>query len=336
MQNHVNVHNYRPHIEGGLHTLQQWYNPEQCLWDSTGWWNAANILWTLSDYQQRLNNPTYLNVIREIFEKHQGGNFINDFYDDEGWWALAWIKAYDLLGEPAYLNMARAIFADMEGGWDNYCGGGIWWSRERTYKNAIANELFFSTAAHLQRRVTDESARAYYLERAYQSWIWFWHSGLINRNYLINDGLNEFCQNNGDVTWTYNQGVILGGLTEMYLITHDQAYLTVAGLIADATINTLVDRNGILREPCEDGDCGADGPQFKGIFIRNLAILYTVLPRTNYQRFIHNNARAIVNNNPSGNYQFGLKWSEPTDSSDAARQCSALDALLAAISCATV
>ncbi|GLV54818.1 hypothetical protein KDH_17140 [Dictyobacter sp. S3.2.2.5] len=329
------MYNYQSHIEGGLTALQQWYNPKRGLWESTGWWNAANIVWTLSDYLGRTHNPVYLNTIREIFAKHRGGNFINDFYDDEGWWALAWIKAYDQIGEPAYLAMARTIFADMEGGWDGYCGGGIWWSKERTYKNAIANELFFTVAAYLQHRVADEVARTYYLGRAYQSWLWFWRSGLINHNYLVNDGLDEFCQNNGDVTWTYNQGVILGGLTEMYRITNDHAYLDVAERIADATIAILVDRNGILREPCEDGDCGADGPQFKGIFMRNLANLYTVLPKASYQRFMHNNARAIVSNNPPGNYQFGLKWSEPPDSSDAARQCSALDALLAATSCAT-
>ncbi|GCE22850.1 glycoside hydrolase family 76 protein [Dictyobacter kobayashii] len=330
------MYNYRAHVEGGLQTLQQWYNPDQCLWDSTGWWNAANILWAISDYQARTNSTLYANTIQEIFQKHSGGNFINDYYDDEGWWALAWIKAYDLTGQIQYLNMARTIFLDMEGGWDNHCGGGIWWSKERSYKNAIANELYFTIAAHLHQRVTHEDERAYYFERAYQGWIWFWHSGMINRYNLVNDGLNEFCQNNGGVTWTYNQGVILGGLTEMYRITRDEAYRDMAELIADAAISTLVDRYGILQEPCESGDCGADGPQFKGIFIRNLATLYEVLPKPAYQQFMLNNARAIVANNPAGNYQFGLKWSEPVDNSDAARQCSALDALLAAMSVESV
>lgn len=62
--------------------------------------------------------------------------FINNYYDDEGWWALAWIRAYDVTGSTNYLSMAESIFADMQGGVNGTCGGGIWWSKDRKYKNA--------------------------------------------------------------------------------------------------------------------------------------------------------------------------------------------------------
>lgn len=62
--------------------------------------------------------------------------FINNYYDDEGWWALAWVKAYDVTGNTQYLDMAESIFADMQGGVNGTCGGGIWWSKDRKYKNA--------------------------------------------------------------------------------------------------------------------------------------------------------------------------------------------------------
>lgn len=62
--------------------------------------------------------------------------FINNYYDDEGWWALAWVRAYDVTGKTEYLNMAASIFADMQGGVNGTCGGGIWWSKDRKYKNA--------------------------------------------------------------------------------------------------------------------------------------------------------------------------------------------------------
>ena len=77
--------------------------------------------------------------------------FLNDYYDDEGWWALAWIAAYDLTKNQQYLSQAEAIFNDMNAVFGktncstNSGGtGGIWWDRPQTYVNAIANELFLA------------------------------------------------------------------------------------------------------------------------------------------------------------------------------------------------
>ena len=81
---------------------------------------------------------------------------------------------------PGYLAMAQSIFADMAGGWDETCGGGIWWSKDRKYKNAIANELFLSVATHLVNRVKDVK----YGEWAEKEWRWFKASGMINEEQL--------------------------------------------------------------------------------------------------------------------------------------------------------
>jgi hypothetical protein len=56
--------------------------------------------------------------------------FINGYYDDEGWWALTWIDAYDLTGDEDYLATAQAIFRDMTGAWDDLWGGGIYWGKQ--------------------------------------------------------------------------------------------------------------------------------------------------------------------------------------------------------------
>jgi len=45
---------------------------------------------------------------------------------------------------------------------------------------------------------------------------------LGNAENLINDDLNEddVCQNKKGTTWTYKQGVVLGGVVELYGATH--------------------------------------------------------------------------------------------------------------------
>lgn len=325
------LHSYKANAAAGIAALQQWYRRSTGLWESTGWWNAANALWVVIDYSSRTNTTTYLDVLLTTFGKQSKGNFLNKFYDDEGWWALSWMKAYDLTGDIRYLSMAKTLFLDMLSGWDTICGGGIWWSKDRTYKNAIANALFLTLAARLSQRLTTTEDSRSCLEWASQGWNWFQQSGMLNSHSLVNDGLDSSCQNNGQTPWTYNQGVLIGGLVELYRITKDNSYLTTAEAIANATIRTLVDTNGVLQEPCEASDCGADGPQFKGIFIRNLSSLYEVDTKEAYKAFIMRNADSIWQKNRNDRNQFGLKWSGPVDSVDAARQSSALDALNAAI-----
>lgn len=312
----------------GAQVLQSWYSSSNGLFNSQ-WWNSANELGALIDYSRLTGNTSYTSDIATTFNDNSSGNFLNDYYDDEGWWGLTWVNAYDYTGNVTYLNMAKTIFADMTGGWDSTCGGGIWWSKDRTYKNAIPNELFLTLAVRLHERTPNDSS---YLNWATQEWTWFSGSGLINSSHLINDGLTSSCQNNGNTTWTYNQGVILGGLTDLYKTTGNTAYLTEAESIANVAISTLVNANGILEESCEAAsNCNSDQAQFKGIFMRNLEQLYLAAHQQTYANFLVANASSIWQNDRNSSGQFGLKWYGPFDSADPVRQSSALDALNAAI-----
>ena len=132
---------------------------------------------------------------------------------------------------------------------------------------------------------------------------------MINSKHLINDGLtNDTCQNNGETIWSYNQGVILGGLTELSKATNDQSYITTAKQIADAAIANLTDSNGILHDVCEP-DCGPDGSQFKGVFTRNLQILQQASPEVRYEKFLQNNANTIWAKDRADGDQLSLIWS---------------------------
>jgi predicted alpha-1,6-mannanase (GH76 family) len=329
---------YSQQAGAAIVTLQQWYSRSSGLYASpTGWWNAANAITVLGDYEQVTGSGAYDSDIANTFTAAQSlhPNFVNDYYDDDGWWALAWIEAYDVTGNKQYLAMAETIFTAITGGWDSTCGGGVWWNKSKLYKNAISNELFLSIAARLANRTTG-SAQAGYLSWARKEWAWFKASGLINAQNLVNDGLKDGCVSNGATTWTYNQGVILGGIVELNDAElnnagKDPTLLPQAQVIAAAAMANLA-KNGILIEPGKLS--GGDAPQFKGIFMRNLMALYSSAPNPQYKAFADANAASIIthdrNADQSDDWQFGGLWQGPFDSGDATRQTSALDALLAA------
>ncbi len=327
--------------------LQQWYVPRTGLYRTTGWWNSANAITALTGYMRLSGKHEYVSILAntytqaQIAEQRAAGNdettghpgFLNKYYDDEGWWALAWIDAYDLTHDSRYLATAQSIFDDMTRGWDETCNGGIWWNKDRKYKNAIANELFLSVAAHLATRAPAD--RQKFADWAAKEWQWFRASGMINPDNLINDGLridaaSGACRNNARTIWTYNQGVVLGGLAELSRLPNNASALDDAKQIANAALTHLTDSNGILHDPCEP-KCSADGIQFKGIFIRNLRELNDTAPDPRYRKAFLANARSIWSNNRAPGNTFGAVWSGPPLSPNAGTQASAIDALVAAL-----
>jgi predicted alpha-1,6-mannanase (GH76 family) len=313
--------------------LQQWYNRSVGVYDTTGWWQSANALDSIITYTRKSGDSQYAWVINNSFtqagptQNIPKGTFLTGSYDDEGWWALAWLNAYDYTKQQSYLNMAITIFNDIAKSWDNTCNGGVWWSDKKTYKNAVTNELFFQIAIMLYVRTNDQQ----WLTWATNEWSWFENSGMINKQWLINDGLNiqsSGCTNNGQTTWTYNQGVILGALADYAAVTKNSSLLTIANNIANATI-TYLTSNGVLQETCEKSkNCDDNQLQFKGIFLRNLYYLSQNGGNTGLiSPFITRNTDSIWNSDRSGTANLGLYWTGPYDKTDASRQSSALDGL---------
>jgi len=94
---------------------------------------------------ERTGSSAYSYAIGVTFDANKGSNFTNSFLDDTGWWGLAWLRAFDLTGDTRYRAMAQIDADYMNSFRDGHCGGGVWWSTAKQYKNAIANELFISS-----------------------------------------------------------------------------------------------------------------------------------------------------------------------------------------------
>ena len=145
-------------MHASLERSLTWRTDSTGIWETAGWWNSANLLTAVIRYAEvTKNKKEIVPVIEDVYNKAKHypiadstgtvvrycDNFINDYYDDEGWWALAWINAFRLTNDKKYLNMAETIFEDMTTGWsDDTCGGGSFWKKNPLeYKNSIANNL---------------------------------------------------------------------------------------------------------------------------------------------------------------------------------------------------
>ncbi|KAG7290473.1 hypothetical protein NEMBOFW57_000475 [Staphylotrichum longicolle] len=224
-------------------------------------------------------------------------------------------------------------------------GGGMYVDiQAKTYKNAIANELYIKLAASLHNRITNDTM---YLSRAQTAWSWFQGSDMINSDSLINDGLASQkygggCSNNNLPIWTYNQGVVLGALVELYRATSDSSYLTSARTIADAVLSSssplTTAPDGILTEssctPDDASGCNNDQQIFKGIFAYNLAELDGAVPDGSrpYRAFLRQNAQAAHDRARGGGTDlYDVSWTGPFRNSTIAKQASAVGLLVAII-----
>ncbi|KAH9905603.1 glycoside hydrolase family 76 protein [Xylariomycetidae sp. FL2044] len=328
--------------QAAVEALMTFYNYTDGRWDGDGpWWHSAVALQAVLDYMIQSGTRQYLAEAENTVQIQRapvpwwpqgGGDFRGDSTDDTAWWGLAMTTMYEVTGNSEYLDIAKEDEKYIFDYWNtSACGGGVIWEiPNRSYRSAISNELYLQLTATLHNLIPGDEE---YLKHSLIEWEWFKASGLINSAHLVNDGLTDSCANNGATTWTYNQGVILAGLVELWKATGDASLLATATEIADAVVNSpTLSPGGILTEPCASAaDCEPNAPTFKGTFIRSLVKLNAVLHPSPYGPYIQANAYSAYTYDRNGSTDYyGMLWQGPFDTATAGRQASAVNLFIAA------
>lgn len=292
------------------------------------WWNAHGLDALTDKYMRTAENAvaSQMSAILAGIKTKNNGSYINDFYDDMEWLALACLRAFKATNDTRYKETADLLWIDIKGGWNTDMGGGIAWRKSQpSYKNAPAN----APAVILAARMYAISGSADDLAWAKKIYNWLAANLVDNATGLVWDGINR--QNDGmiDKNWifTYNQGVFIGAGLELFAATQDQAYLSAALRTANNAItDPQLAPSGILKNENQ-----GDGGLFKGILVRYLAELATrgqlnESDRTKFVRFLETNAKTLWTKGtkrPQG--WFYSDWTAmPGNSVDASTQMSGL------------
>lgn len=241
------------------------------------WWQA-HLLDTLVDAQLRDPQPDRVQRIRRQIKGHRTrnlGRWINNYYDDMAWLALALERAGRHAGveRPAALQTLADQLLDS---WVPEDGGGIPWRKQDQFFNAPANGpagIFL--------------ARYGQLRRAQQMADWIDETLIDPETHLVFDGLND-----GSLVraqYTYCQGVVIGLETELAVRVSDDRHAPRVRRLVAAVAEHMAP-GGVLV-----GGGGGDGGLFAGITARYLALVTTELPGdTEADDIARNTARELV------------------------------------------
>ncbi|MEB3984028.1 fructose-bisphosphate aldolase [Mycobacterium sp. 663a-19] len=226
------------------------------------WWQA-HLLDCLVDAQLRDPQPQRRTKVNRQVRSHRLRNnlsWVNSYYDDMAWLALALQRAATVAG----VERRRALpkLADQfVKAWVPEDGGGIPWRKQDQFFNAPAN----GPAGLFLARYPGG------LERAEQMGDWIDRTLVDPETHLVFDGIKG-----GSLVraqYTYCQGVVLGLETELAARAQDRARHAARVHRLVAAVDEHMATSGVLR-----GAGGGDGGLFAGITARYLALVATALP----------------------------------------------------------
>lgn len=266
--------NWFPSPIAGLFSYQVWNGYD-------GFWQNGAVLETMANIIA-YTNKTHMRYMNPIKASERPLYMLMEAYgpypsyDDMAWYGLSFARIYEVIGADMFLQVSMDVYNWIwEVGWDQSgsCSGGFYFDDSRESKQTITNAQMLQLSGRLYRLTNNTD----YFKKMEQIYTYISNNGIINATtYLVSDGLNYNCVPADIYGPTYNDGVVIGGLVEMYLATKNSSHRDLAAKIVHAIIEQMCDPNGIIVEYCEPY-CGDDGLMYKGILVRNVRYLMDVL-----------------------------------------------------------
>ena len=302
----------------GRHLKRLWALPATQLgvvaWPPTrrdrwfgGWhyWWQAHLLDCLVDAEQRDPQSERRVKIERQIRSHRlrnNGSWVNSYYDDMAWLALALERASRIAG----VDRKRALHKlndQLVTAWVPEDGGGIPWRKQDQFFNAPANGPAGIFLARYGNR----------LRRAQQMADWIDATLIDPETHLVFDGIKAGSLVRAE--YSYCQGVVLGLETELAARTADDRHAPRVHRLV-AAVDQRMAPAGVLR-----GSGGGDGGLFGGVTARYLALVATTLPgdsaadvaaRETAREIVLSSAQAAWDNRQSvqGLPLFGPSWDQ--------------------------
>jgi uncharacterized protein YyaL (SSP411 family) len=170
------------------------------------------------------------------------------WYDDEGWWGIAFYDAFRATGDRADLRAAQRALAFLDSGWDRKSGG-IFWDSNRKFKASESLAGANLLAAYLYQETGAPKYLA--LVKKYTAW--------ADSALKLKDGLYSSRPGN-KIEMPYVEGPMAAAFVVVCKKTGDRSWCTKGEDVADRAANRFPKLTM--------------GPQYDAMYVRSLLELY--------------------------------------------------------------
>ena len=155
------------------------------------------------------------------------------YYDDNEWVCIQLLLGYRQLGKTELLDAARKNLEFIRTGRDDELGGGIYWSRDRSSKNACSN----APAAIAFLLAYQCSGCGEYLEEGKQ--IYDWMNETMREDDLFIDSIDVDTGAKNHWKGVYNQATMIFAGSLLYEITGEEEYLDLTRRTVNAALGLM-------------------------------------------------------------------------------------------------